>query len=70
MMNEQLKKDLDKAIEIYNKYYPESTFETKINPMHPFQFNRLSNVKGFNKVNGYTYYEYVEIWKKRYEKIN
>lgn len=37
-------------------------FESKETPMHPNLFLQLSNVIGFNKLNGRTYPEYINIW--------
>ena len=40
-------------------------FETVDHPMHPNLFFQLSSVQGFNKMNGYSYDEYVQLWHKR-----
>lgn len=37
-------------------------------PMHPYIFFRASTVSGFNKENGNTYKEYLELWQKFYNK--
>tara|TARA_Y200000002_G_scaffold208645_1_gene172094 strand:- start:243 stop:461 length:219 start_codon:yes stop_codon:yes gene_type:complete len=40
-------------------------FESKETPMHPNLFLQLSNVIGFNKLNGRNYPEYINIWLKK-----
>ena len=42
---------------------PKFLFQTKLCPMHPFNFFTLSKIKGFNNLNGATYEEYVQIWR-------
>jgi len=44
---------------------PEFDLELPTCPMHPARFYELSSVQGFNKLNGWTYREYVEDWKGR-----
>tara|TARA_B100000900_G_C20163942_1_gene547060 strand:+ start:99 stop:326 length:228 start_codon:yes stop_codon:yes gene_type:complete len=39
--------------------------ETEEYPMHPRLFYRLSNINGFNTINGKNYNEYLKIWKNR-----
>lgn len=41
--------------------------ESKDCPMHPNVFFGLCSIKGFNKLNGYTYVDYVKQWKLRRE---
>lgn len=43
---------------------PNNIHQTKENPMCPLLFYELSTVNGFNDINGHTYEEYIEIWKK------
>ena len=64
------KKIVEKAIEVWDNLddvekNSESFYETDNCPMHPSLFFQLSNVRGFNKLNGYTYSKYVENWKDR-----
>jgi hypothetical protein len=52
---------------LYKKYKTEEqSLETITSPMSPGHFYNLSQVQKFNEVNGYTYDEYINIWKKRY----
>ena len=56
------------AYKIWNKNVEKidnDIHETNNHPMHPDVFFSLSNVSGFNKCNGYNYYEYVLNWNKR-----
>ena len=59
----------DKALDIWDNLEvtkdPENLFESNTCPMHPQNFIQLSNVAGFNNMNGYTYAEYVAGWEKR-----
>ena len=69
MNDEQWNKTYQTAINIWNMLEvtknPNVDLETNTCPMHPNHFFQLSNVSGFNKMNGYTYKEYVEKWRKR-----
>ena len=64
------KNSYNEALEIWNnlenikkdKPYRES----KHNPMHPYYYFGLSQVRGFIELNGKTYAEYIKIWKNRY----
>ena len=47
------------------KKNPNNHCENYYCPMHPNMFFHLSSVSGFNKINGYTYSEYVSNWRKR-----
>ena len=47
----------------------QNTLETDTCPMHPYNFFNLVTVNGFNKVNGYTYQEYVSKWRNRMDLI-
>ena len=40
--------------------------ESRYCPMHPRLFFQLSRVNGFNRINGYTYIEYIVKWRIRY----
>ena len=42
--------------------------ESEKYPMHPNLFYRLSNVHGFNNMNGKTYKDYLEKWSLRSSK--
>ena len=59
----------DKALNIWDNLEvtkdPENLFESNGCPMHPQNFIQLSNVAGFNNMNGYTYEEYIAGWEKR-----
>tara|TARA_B100000900_G_C20297109_1_gene600640 strand:+ start:281 stop:655 length:375 start_codon:yes stop_codon:yes gene_type:complete len=62
-------------ITFYNKYNNNceddlNLNETKYSPMHPNLFYNLSVVRNFNKLNGHTYREYINFWKKRYNIID
>ena len=48
---------------------PNNIHETDENPMSPLLFYQLSMVSGFNNLNGHTYEEYLEKYKKRIEKL-
>tara|TARA_B110000114_G_scaffold160931_1_gene177915 strand:- start:61 stop:255 length:195 start_codon:yes stop_codon:yes gene_type:complete len=53
-----------KDLALFQKYSnnKDDFFETVEHPMSPNLFYQLSNVVGFNKLNGRTYSEYVNIW--------
>lgn len=55
-------------MELYLKYKldDDTLTESKLSPMHPGIFYNLSQIDKFNDVNGYSYQEYITIWKKRY----
>ena len=39
--------------------------ETDNSPMSPDMFFQLCSISGFNRMNGYTFKEYLDKWKKR-----
>lgn len=41
-------------------------FESDVHPMHPHTFWNLSNVSGFNTLNGNTYSDYIKKYKLRH----
>ena len=58
------------SLELYNNsvkgikdYDPNQFGQTETQPMHPNLYYQLSSVRGFNKLNGSTYSEYLIIWK-------
>jgi len=57
-------------LELFHKYSKNKNdfYETETNPMSPNLFYQLSMIKGFNKINGSTYKNYIDIWTKKYEK--
>jgi hypothetical protein len=57
-------------LELFHKYYKNENdfYETETNPMSPNLFYQLSIIMGFNKINGSTYKNYIDIWTKKYEK--
>ena len=67
--DEKWNKIYEDAISIWNKLeVPKNSnieFETNTCPMHPNMFLQLSNVSGFNNMNGHTYEEYVANWNTR-----
>lgn len=55
-------------IESFMKYSDGDEYhETYNSPMHPILFYTLSDIESFSIINGYTYKEYIEIWKSRYK---
>lgn len=67
---EEWNKLVEKAIEIWEnlrdvKKDPENTWESNECPMHPNNFFYLSQVVGFNNLNGYNYEEYIDKWRIR-----
>ena len=67
--DDEWKSIIEKAMSVWDTLEmvkdPDFTLETETCPMHPSQFFQLSSVSGFNEMNGYTYEEYVENWRKR-----
>ena len=62
-------------IDLYNKYHQTDTpsdtlLETEYSPMHPGLFYNLSQHKHFSDTHGYTYEEYIFIYKKKYNIID
>jgi hypothetical protein len=57
-------------LELFHKYSKNENdfYETETNPMSPNLFYQLSMIIGFNKINGSTYKNYIDIWTKKYEK--
>lgn len=57
-----------KSLSIWNNFNIKkngSLHESDKYPMHPDIFIKLSNVIGFNKLNGYSYEDYISKWKER-----
>ena len=68
--NENWKKLFEESVDYWDKLDDvikddEKHFETDTCPMHPSLFFELISVVGFNKVNGYTYKDYVSKWRNR-----
>jgi len=56
----ELYKDIVKGIKDYD---PNQYSQSDKQPMHPNIYYQLSSVRGFNKLNGKTYSDYLNIWK-------
>ena len=73
LTNEKWQKVANKAFKTWNNLKnvtkeQDHWGETKLCPMHPSFFFQLSQVRYFNQKNGYTYEEYVNNWKTKYNK--
>lgn len=68
---EEYKEQYEHAIKTYEKYRdidPDNYNETDEKPMHPNLFYNLCSVHAFNRLNGYSYQEYIDKWKIRRKK--
>ena len=61
----------EKDLALFQKYSnnKDDFFETEEHPMCPNLFYQLSNVIGFNKLNGRTYPEYIDRWLEKRKKL-
>ena len=61
----------NKAVIIWDNLNDIERSEVNSEPvMHPCMFLNLSGVRGFNSLNGYTYEEYINGWRKRNIMLN
>ena len=68
MEKSDYQKSYDEALSIWdNLDYKKADpyFETDECPMHPYHYFELSNVHHFKLMNGNTYKEYIDIWKRK-----
>lgn len=67
-------KEYKQAVELYQKILNEinikeedcSMFENEEHPMNPNMYFQLSQVRGFNELNGIDYSSYIKEWKNKY----